>query len=270
MGFTEYLPTSFKREIVNWLKFLKGEKNIKEIQLSHLPRFKRGFTNLIKPNIEYVDSASLLSAYREIFKKEIYDFKCDGNPRIIDCGANIGLAIIYWKRKFPDAEIIGFEPDPEIFRVLKKNIRKQDYSDVSLYKKGVYIRDDTLKFYQEGADGGHLVNNDESDGNNFIAVPVTDLKKYLNKPVDMLKIDIEGSEVDVIPDCEENLRNVKNLFVEFHSFVDQEQRLSEILRSLKKAGFRYHLQPELVAKRPFIDQVEDNGMDNRVNIFAYR
>jgi len=135
MGFTEYLPTSFKREIVNWLKFLRGEKSIKEIQLSRLPRFTPGSTNLIKPNIEYVDSASLLSAYREIFKKGIYDFKCDRNPRIIDCGANIGLAIIYWKRKFPDAEIIGFEPDPEIFRVLKKNIRKQDYSGVSLYQK---------------------------------------------------------------------------------------------------------------------------------------
>ena len=114
------------------------------------------------------------------------------------------------------------------------------------------------------------MDNNESDGINFTAVAVTDLKKYLKKPVDMLKIDIEGSEADVIPDCEENLRNVKNLFVEYHSFVDQEQRLSEILHSLKKAGFRYHLKPELVNERPFIKQIEDNGMDNRVNIFTYR
>lgn len=59
--------------------------------------------------------------FNKIFKRQIYNFQIDNPaPYIIDAGANIGLGVIYFKKLFPDAEIIAFEPDPNIFAVMKK------------------------------------------------------------------------------------------------------------------------------------------------------
>src|SRR5436189_6212019 len=44
-------------------------------------------------------------------------------PKIIlDIGSNIGASILYFHEKFPDAKIFGFEPHPDTFRVLEKNV----------------------------------------------------------------------------------------------------------------------------------------------------
>src|SRR5205807_3703122 len=44
-------------------------------------------------------------------------------PKIIlDIGSNIGASIIYFHRQFPDANIFGFEPHPDTFRILQKNV----------------------------------------------------------------------------------------------------------------------------------------------------
>jgi FkbM family methyltransferase len=44
-------------------------------------------------------------------------------PKIIlDIGSNIGASIIYFHRQFPDANIFGFEPHPDTFRVLQENV----------------------------------------------------------------------------------------------------------------------------------------------------
>src|SRR5437764_12958951 len=43
-------------------------------------------------------------------------------PKIIlDIGSNIGASIIYFHRQFPDANIFGFEPHPDTFRILEEN-----------------------------------------------------------------------------------------------------------------------------------------------------
>ena len=71
-------------------------------------------------------------------------------------------------------------------------------------------------------------------------------------------------------DAAGHLGSVQNLFVEYHSCVGKEQRIDEILRVLRQAEFRTHVQPELVADQPFFQRLESCGMDHRLNIFAYR
>jgi phenylalanine-4-hydroxylase len=66
------------------------------------------------------------------------------------------------------------------------------------------------------------------------------------------------------------LGSVQNLFVEYHSYVGEEQRIDEILQVVRETGFRVHIQPELVANQPFVERLESHGMDHRLNIFAYR
>src|SRR6478735_7707633 len=61
-----------------------------------------------------------------VFSQVIYDREYELKYRvkptvIVDCGANIGLATIFFKNKFPDATIIAVEPESSNFKVLQKN-----------------------------------------------------------------------------------------------------------------------------------------------------
>ena len=75
----------------------------------------------------YPDQQSFAWTYLELFLNESYKFipRSEKNdPIIIDCGANIGVSVVYFKKLFPKSKIIAFEPDPFLFKYLKKNIEK--------------------------------------------------------------------------------------------------------------------------------------------------
>jgi FkbM family methyltransferase len=254
-----------------------GWGKLYEVQrLRNYERYETTVTSLLDSPTRIVDAASFLSAYYAIFGDEVYNFESESEePTILDGGANVGLATIYWKKKWPEANITAFEPDPYVFEALKWNCQKRDYDDVTLVQKGLWSEDTTLHFSQDGADGGHLddtsnsIKTDSSDKGN-VSVPVVRLLPFLDRPIDLLKLDIEGAEIEVLLDCEGHLDQVKRVFVEFHSYIDQEQRLDELLYVLRKSGFRILIKPELVAKQPFLNRLDNHGMDNRLNIFGYR
>jgi len=239
-------------------------------QLSKIPRFKEGHTDLLKNDLKFVDSASFCSSYKEIFKKEIYKFKSDNeSPYIIDCGANIGLSIIYFKKLYPKAKIIAFEPDKTISKILKYNIDSFNLNDVEIIQKGLSNKVGKKKFFRHGADGGRIALPE--DKNNIIEIETIPLINYLRKPVDMLKMDIEGTEYEVINDCKDLLFNVKTLFIEYHSFRNESQKLDIILKILKDTGFRYYIEHTAgLLNTPFIQRKNNLGMDLQLNIFAYR
>jgi FkbM family methyltransferase len=247
---------------------IEKEKEIRRIK--NIVRYSEGNTNLLGQELKFVDSASFLFIYDELFNKEIYKFKCDNiQPYIIDAGANIGLGIIYFKKLYPNAEIIAFEPDNNVFKVLEYNINSFAFSNVQLIKKALWNEETTLKFYSEGADGGRIAN--EQDNTQIIEIPTCRLRTYLNKKVDLLKIDIEGAEINVLEDCEDLLHNVDHLFVEYHSFSNKPQYLEKLLQILAKTGFRYQVQHiGVFSTHPFISISQYNNIDLQLNIFAYR
>ena len=238
--------------------------------LKKIPRYTSAKTILLGKNIEIADVPSFFSMYNEIFKKEVYKFKAESEkPYIIDCGANIGLSIIYFKKLYPEAEIIGFEPDKKIFGVLKNNIRSFGYDDVKIIQKALWNKEGEISFSSEGADAGRLI--DKSEINNPSTVMATSLRGYLGRPVDFLKIDIEGAETVVLEDCADLLTNVKNLFVEYHSLGNKEQKLDILLSILKKAGFRYYIYNfGVLSHHPLEEKKTYLGMDMQLNIYACR
>lgn len=265
-----FIPNRIQRRW-RWIVDPQFRAHWEEIRrLQDLPRRTSTTTDVLGPPTHVVDAASFLSAYRAIFEQEIYIFTPEQtSPRILDGGANIGLASLYWKQKFPEARITAFEPDPEVYAALEKNMAAHGHEEVTLVQKGLWSEDTTLRFAPDGADAGHIatVADEEAEQQE---VPVTRIVPYLREPVDMLKLDIEGAEVEVLGDAAGHLKSVRNLFVEYHSYVGEEQQIDKLLRVLRQAGFRLHLQPELVADRPFVQRLESFGMDQRINIFAYR
>lgn len=262
--------------LLDMYRDLRTDKEVKQerevlLSLQEIPRFKENLISIGGMELKYVDSASFRFIYEELFHKEIYKFRSDSSaPLIIDAGANIGLGIIYLKKIFPGAEIIAFEPDIKVFRVLEYNINSLQLKNVRLINKGLWNEETTLRFYSEGADGGRLAT--DSDTEKITEITTEKLSPFLkDREVDFLKMDIEGSEYIVLKESKEYLKHVKNIFVEYHSFVGKEQYLPELLALLKEAGFRLNINvPGLISPTPFVAISNYAGMDMQLNIYGYR
>jgi FkbM family methyltransferase len=238
-------------------------------KLGSRPRYRRCSTVAGRWRLELVDSASFLSAYRSIFVEEIFRFSSSKDDlNVLDCGANIGLAAFYIKSRFPRATVTAFEPDPEVCEVLRQNVIRNKLQGVSVNQKAVWTQEGTVKFAARGADAGRIAL--AHDSHDLIEVPTVRLRDFLHAPVDFLKIDIEGAEMPVIEDCADRLSNVERLFVEYHSFDREPQILGELLGILQDAGFRYLVQSVNASHTPFLTRPDQDGMDQQLNIFAYR
>ena len=263
-----YLPPQF----IHWGKWLSDpsyrRKSGHLARLRSVPRYHPATTEILGKPLELVDSSSFIWMYHEIFEREIYRFRANTeNPYIIDCGANIGLSVLYFKRLYPHSHIVAFEPDEAIFAVLARNIKNQDCADVELHCRAVWQAETTMSFAGDAADAGRLSRAGEA-GNK--SVRTVRLRDYLGRPVSLLKIDIEGAETLVLEDCVDLLGNVDNLFVEYHSLVDEPQTFHSLLAILAGAGFRVHLHPENISPQPFLERNAPTQMDMQLNIFAFR
>lgn len=250
--------------------FLMKRRQSNELKkLQKIPRFMELQTGILGNSIKVPDSASFVFIFKEIFFEHIYKFRTNcSNPRIIDCGANIGLSVLYFKKMFPGSIITAFEPDEKLFDTLKSNVEAFQFDNVCLINKGLWKEDGRLSFISEGADGGKINFNSEPSTH---SIAVTRLSNYLNQKIDFLKIDIEGAEFDVLEECKDKLENVQRIFLEYHSFIGQEQKLDKILAVLKESGFRIYISsPGLHSKNPFEEINTYNGMDLQLNIFGIR
>lgn len=257
----------FRRKIRRILeKLFLLKKNGAEV----IPRFTPLEKKFLGERLFIHDIASFNLCYHELFLLEMYKFKAESSkPYIIDCGANMGMSIIYFKKLYPEATIIAFEADDYIFTFLEKNINSYELKNVELINKAVWSNDDILSFRIEGGAGGRV--EKETSNGKYKKVSSVRLKNYLvNQRVDFLKLDIEGAEYEVIKDCEGELNNIDFLFIEYHSLIETDQNLHEILEIVQRAGFRYHLKEAYSSQFPFISREINYGMDLQLNIFCYR
>lgn len=244
---------------LNWwkIKFLKHATSHK--LRSHTYHGKK---------LYYTKPSELLHGLNEIFIDEIYLLNLRPQPYIVDCGANIGMSIIYLKEKFPDAEIIAFEPDDKNFDLLKKNIESFELTNVTLQQEAVWIADTEISFKSEGTMSSKI----DTNNSDIFKVKAIRLKNILNRTIDFLKIDIEGAEYEVLKDVAENLQNVKHMFLEYHGKFTQNLELVEIFDIIQKAGFRFYIKEAAnVYHHPFLHaSQEKREHDIQLNIFCFR
>jgi len=110
-------------------------------QIRKADRLKVGSIKLFGKDFYYTDNISFLDTFSEIFDKGIYRFTPSsdtGTKLIIDCGANIGLSVLFFARHYPTHKIIAFEPDPFIFDILKRNIKLFELKNIILNKKELW------------------------------------------------------------------------------------------------------------------------------------
>ena len=234
-------------------------------ELWDVPRFTEHTLNLLGRPFKIADSRSFFFSFREIFVDQIYRFTTSSpSPRIIDCGANYGTSIVYFKSIYPNARITGIEADPKIFSLLTENCA---HLDVALINKGVSKNNELMRFFLEGSDGGrtHALHEPKA----VALIKAVTLDELVDGHVDFLKIDIEGAEGDALEACTK-LSWVDQMFIEYHSFADSKQTLDRMLNKLSVEGFRYYIHHQFCSPRPLTEEMQQLGMDLQLNIFAKR
>lgn len=205
-------------------------------------------------SFSYYDLNSLI---HEVFAQGIYKFSTGSkNPFIIDCGSNIGISILYFKSLYPQAQIIGFEPDKNTYELLSKNIENNNLTDVTVYQKAIHPTETTLTFYSNNNAPGYPGMNlfgmaGCTQKQEILATP---LSLFITRPVDFLKIDIEGAEAELIAelDSSQKLPLIKQLVMEFHP---DKNSLAKTLQILETNNFKYVISSN--TKTPFLKKYSD-------------
>lgn len=189
------------------------------------------------------DGPNFAVLYQDIVVRQIYDFQAKRkDPVILDCGSNIGASILYFKSRYPNARVVGFEPDPAVLRYLQENISRNNLTDVRIVQAAVGGREGRLTFYADGKYGSclaHLSSESIPEGWTKQDVPCVKLSDYLSEPIDFLKMNIEGAEWEALADCGDRLKLIREMAIEYHHLPGVPRTLHQILNLLDEIGFDY-------------------------------
>lgn len=138
---------------------------------------------------------------------------------LIDCGANVGFASVWFLNHFDDLNVIAIEPDPGNFELCKRNLAP--FAGRAICKNvGVWPRSTGLALVRTNqSEWGFRVR--ETAPGETAEVEAVDIMSLLRESgfekIDILKIDIEGAERELFADNPSVwLDRVENLFIELH------------------------------------------------------
>jgi FkbM family methyltransferase len=197
--------------------------------------------SMLGRRLHFSDSASFQFLLWELFIEESYG-DCEVVPKtIIDCGSNIGMSVLFFKTIWPDAAITAIEASPSMFALLAENLA--GLPGVTLVSKAVSDHHGTVEFY---SGGNTLIGSTHAAraGGAAVTVDAMPLSAFVTGPVDLLKVDIEGAEIDAVADLAASgkMSLVRRMFIEYHHHLPGEQQsLSSFLHCLESNGFDYEI-----------------------------
>ena len=165
-----------------------------------------------------------VSVMRQVLLEKHYDFDLPSSPRVIvDAGANIGLAAVYFANKFPNATIVALEPEESNFRILERNVAP--YPQVKPLMGALWNDNLPITLVDTGM-GSHGFQTTSSPQSNPARTRVVDaitvetlMARIGITAIDLLKIDIEGSEKEVFENSSDWMPKVGAVMVELHDHL---------------------------------------------------
>jgi FkbM family methyltransferase len=168
--------------------------------------------------------SSDVPTYGQVFVAQEYNFSAAIQPEvIIDAGANIGLASIYFANKFPNAKIIAIEPEASNFALLKRNVAP--YPQIVPVQAALWHRNEEIDLVDPGlGNWGFMTEKkgsaEQLEGSTCHAVRAMTVDRIMADHqltrVDILKIDIEGAEREVFSDTSSWINKVNSVIIELH------------------------------------------------------
>jgi FkbM family methyltransferase len=205
------------------------------------PRFTPGTIQMLDYRLQYSDLLSFCLQWQDIFVKRCLDFQASTDaPRILDCGANVGLASLYFTQRYPRARISAYEADPNLAAIVGANLKTNGAADAQVVSAALWTSNGELNFRCEGSDSGMIESLPGAFDGRSVVVRSLRLRDLLEaEPIDLLKLDIEGAEDPVLADCEPVLHRVRAMIMDLHVFDPGDRRAPCVLDRLARAGFAY-------------------------------
>jgi FkbM family methyltransferase len=214
-------------------------------------------------DVRHDDILALALFAEEIFAREVYRTDLPTRaPRILDCGSNLGLSVLYFRRLYPGARITAFEPDPRLFELLSENVAASGATaaEVRCVHAAVTGAAGEVELYRNPArPGSGLAPSALGGRSEGVRVSTVALSSFVDGPIDLIKMDIEGAEEATLDELAASgkLALVGELVIEYHHHLDRGQdRFSHLLATLERAGFGYQLSVRarsLLPRRRFQD-----------------
>lgn len=209
---------------------VKIEKNIYEIKSN-------------KNKIYLRSGTSDFEVLKDIWGERTYNFNLRNEPKVIlDCGANIGLGTLFFNMKFPEAKIISLEPEGSNYELLCKNTKNLE--NIFPIKAGLWSKECMLKVKDIGLDKFGFVVEETKDEDGVKAESINSImKKYKINFIDILKIDIEGSEKEIFEDNCEWLNKIGVLIIELHDRIKKGCSMS-LFKAVSKYNYDFEISGE--------------------------
>ncbi len=201
------------------------------------------------------DINTLAFLFREIFVEGTYINAAPPRATIIDAGANIGIATLFFKWSDPGCTVYAFEPNRDAFGLLQKNVTDNNLTNVHTFEKAIATHESGMAFYVDPDKRGSLKMSTlpERMRKEKVSVASVDLGAFLTQhQVDYLKLDVEGSEKDVLADIAARgiLPMVPLMTIEYHhNLGGSSTGLSAFLAILER-HYRYTVSAPRVVNRP--------------------
>lgn len=161
-----------------------------------------------------------------------YDFLEDLLPRdfsglVVDAGGYIGTAAIAFASRFPKATVVTIEPSSDNLSILKRNVAAFENIEVRHAALGPRAGETiTLRNRNTGNWGFTVVGGDQSEEvekesaiEEIRLTSLAEIEQQHGRPIDFLKLDIEGAEKAVLEDTRETVRNIPMVFAELHDRI---------------------------------------------------
>jgi FkbM family methyltransferase len=238
------------------------------VHASRKPEQRQGWTELTFPSglICTTNSSPIETElmYNEIFEGREYirsGIKLGDHDTIIDVGANVGMFTMYLLTHLESPNIHAFEPVPDTFEALRRNIERYPRANVHVYNTGLGAAADSsmaMTFFpnmtgnstaypeMQAAQREILSKVFTSEellliyAREEITVPSTTLSSFIRKNalnrIDLLKIDAEGCEVDILNGIEaDHWPLILQLAMEVHN---EASLLSTVIKAVTANGMK--------------------------------
>ncbi len=164
-----------------------------------------------------VGPASDFDVLNEVLVVGEYDGLALASPRVIvDLGSHIGASILRWRAAYPRARIYGFEPDPETFSRLTKNVAQ--LPGVTVLPWAIAASDGHVAFYPQRQSWLSSTSPGPARATSITVESValdTALTRLGIADVDLMKIDVEGGEGAILRGFH-GLQRVRMIVGELH------------------------------------------------------
>ena len=162
---------------------------------------------------------------------------------VVDVGANVGLFALYMELTHSIDTIHCFEPCPNSFELLRKNIA--DFKNIHIHPLGLSNRNGSalLKLHPKNS-GENKIVKETHDSDKTIEVRICSAEDAFSRLgltyIDVLKIDTEGSEIQILESLKQRLDYIGIILLEYHSEADR-RNIDRLLDRFKLIGAKVEM-----------------------------